>query len=91
MILRKFVIQKDKMTTAAIRQKLYEYIRFADDKKVKAFYTIVADEAVENILWWEDEKLMEELKRSDAALDSGEEIGIPWSEVKNQILNNRVK
>lgn len=33
--------------TAAIRQKMYEYIRFADDKKVKAIYTMVAEEVNE--------------------------------------------
>lgn len=30
------------MTTTAIRQRLHEYIRFADEKKVKAIYTEIA-------------------------------------------------
>ena len=46
------------MTTTAIRQKLYEYIRFADDKKIKAIYTVVADDAKETADWWEDKKLL---------------------------------
>ena len=29
------------MTTAAIREKLHEYINIADDKKVEAIYTMV--------------------------------------------------
>ena len=49
------------MTATAIRQKLYEYIRFADDKKVKAIYTIVADEANDISEWWEDKKLLEKV------------------------------
>ena len=32
------------MTTATIRKKLHDYINIADDKKVKAIYTIVEDE-----------------------------------------------
>lgn len=32
------------MNTATIRERLYEYIRVADEKKVKAIYTIVEDE-----------------------------------------------
>lgn len=32
------------MSTTQIRNRLYEYIRFADEKKVKAIYTIVEEE-----------------------------------------------
>ncbi len=32
------------MTIAAIREKLHEYINVAEDKKVKAIYTMVEDE-----------------------------------------------
>jgi hypothetical protein len=35
------------MSTAEIRQKLFEYIRMADDRKVKAIYTIVESEIEE--------------------------------------------
>ena len=35
------------MTTAAIRQKLHNYLETADDKKIKAIYTLVEDEVEE--------------------------------------------
>ncbi len=34
------------MTTSAIREKLYDYIRVADDKKIKAIYMMLEDEIV---------------------------------------------
>jgi hypothetical protein len=32
------------MTTTAIRERLYEHIRVADDKKIKATYTLLEDQ-----------------------------------------------
>jgi len=44
------------MTTAAIRHKLYDYIRVAEDKKVKAIYTMLAGEIEEDYDYWNDKK-----------------------------------
>ena len=74
------------MTTAAIRQKLYEYIRFADD-----IYTVVAGEANETAEWWEDKKLLEKVKRTDAKMESGEDKGVSWSKAKKQLLQRGKK
>ena len=74
------------MTATAIRQKLYEYIRFADEKKVKAIYTIVADEANDISEWWQDKKLLEKIKRADANMESGKDKGVTWQEAKKQLL-----
>ena len=82
----KFVYKLRAMTATAIRQKLYEYIRFADDKKVKAIYTIVADEANDISEWWEDKKLLEKVKRADADMESGKDKGVTWQEAKKQLL-----
>ena len=79
------------MTTAAIRQKLYEYIRFADDEKVKAFYTIIGPETNKTTEWWEDKELIAELDRMDAAMDSGEDEGISWPEAKKQLMERSKK
>jgi len=73
------------MTTAAIRQKLYEYIRFADDKKVKAIYTVISDDANETAEWWEDKKLLEKVRRTDADMENGKDKGILWQEAKKQL------
>ncbi len=74
------------MTTAAIRQKLYEYIRVADDKKVKAIYTIVAEGAEEGTEWWRDKKLVEKLNAIDSDMESGKDEGVNWAQAKDQLL-----
>ncbi len=73
------------MTTAAIRQKLYEYIRVADDKKVKAIFTIVEDE-IADFEWMNDKEFLAELERRSNEYKSGKVKGIPWDEAKKQIL-----
>ncbi len=77
------------MTTATIRQKLYEYIKFADEKKIKAIYTIVADETGNAEEWWKNEKLLEKVKQSDADMESGKDKGVPWAEAKKQLLKRK--
>lgn len=79
------------MTTANIRQKLYEYIRFADDEKVKAFYTIIAPEITAYTAWWKEKSLIAEMDATNAAIESGQEKTIPWSEVKRQLMETSKK
>lgn len=74
------------MNTAAIRQKLYEYIRVADDKKVKAIFTMVEDEVNEVSEWWEDKDLLDTLDKRSAALKSGKDKGTSWEDVQQKIL-----
>ena len=70
------------MTVTAIRQKLYQYIKEADDKQVKAFYTIITMCENESGEWWENEKMVEELKAQDADMDSGKDPGVLWQDAK---------
>ncbi len=70
---------------------MYEYIRFADDKKVKAIYAIVAEEADEINEWWADKQLLEKVERADADLESGKDKGISWAEAKKQLLQRGKK
>jgi hypothetical protein len=58
------------MRTTEIRQKLFDYIRVADDKKVKAIYTIVENEIQEESTIWTDE-FLEELNKRTAEFESG--------------------
>ncbi len=51
------------MTTLAIRKSLQEYIRFADEKKIKALFTIVEDEIKQKRDFWTTEFLKEMKKR----------------------------
>ena len=74
------------MTTTAIRQRLYEYIRIADKKKVKAIYTMVEDEFNESSDWTKDEQFMAELEKRSAEYKSGKVKGVPWEVAKKEIL-----
>ncbi len=69
------------MSTSEIRKKLFEYIRVADDKKVKAIYTIVENEIQRDADIWTDEFLQELNKRS-ADFESKKVTGYTWKEVK---------
>lgn len=46
-------------STTEIRQKLFEYIRLANDKKVKAFYTIIESEIENKPTIWTKEFVKE--------------------------------
>lgn len=75
------------MNTATIRQKLYDYIKVADDKKVKAIYTIIESEISEMTNWWNDEKFIEELDKRSADLKSGKDKGVNWLELKRKLIS----
>ena len=74
------------MTTIAIRNLLFEYIRFAEEKKVKALYTIIEDEINEMHNHWTKAFVLEMKKRSED-LDSGKAKGKEWSEVQKKAKN----
>ena len=73
------------MNTTTIRQKLHEYIKVADDKKVKAIYTIVESDINEMNEWWNDESFIAELDKRSSDLKSGIDKGITWDELKKRI------
>lgn len=61
------------MSDASIREKLHEYIRIADEKKLKAIYKLLEDEIEENAAWWKDASLVKEFdKRYDNWLNQKE-------------------
>ncbi len=74
------------MTIGKIREELYDLIRVADDKKVKAIYTLLKDEAIEKKEWWEDEATLDEFDRRVEAWESGKEKGFTLEEVKASVL-----
>jgi hypothetical protein len=74
------------MTTANIRQKLYDYIRVAEDKKVKAIYTMLEDEIEEAYDYWNDKDFVSELNKRSSELRSGKVKGVKWEDAKAQIL-----
>ncbi len=74
------------MSTADIRQKLFEYIRFADEKKIKAIYVILEDEIAEKHEQWSKEFEDEILRRIDD-FESGKDKGISRKEVTKKVAD----
>ena len=79
------------MNTSTIRKKLSEYIKVADDKKVKAIYTIIESDLNEIYEWWNDQELIAELDRRSDDLKSGKDNGHLWEEVKKELLDGQKK
>lgn len=75
------------MTTSAIREKLVNYLQIADDKKLKAIYTMVADEinTIEND--WDEDFVNEMEKRSKSFRDSTAKT-YTWEETKQAAIDN---
>jgi hypothetical protein len=69
------------MGVTEIRRKLFDYIREADDKKVKAIYTIIEREIQEDEYIWTDE-LLTELNKRTTDFENGKIEGYSWEEVK---------
>lgn len=78
------------MNIATIRKKLYEYIRVADDRKVRAIYTIIENNVIEPFEWWNDSELLTELELRSEQIKSGNDPGQLWEDAKKEILSNSI-
>lgn len=58
------------MSTSAIRQKLHNYLEVADDKKVKAIYTMMEEDIEKSAVQYTDD-FKKELDRRYAYYKSG--------------------
>jgi hypothetical protein len=72
------------MSTADIRHKLVEYIRFANDKKVKAIYVILENEIEEKHEEWTKE-FEDEILRRIENFESGKDKGVSRKEVTKKV------
>lgn len=70
------------MTTATIRERLQDYIRYADDKKVKAIYTMVEAEIIDTKDLWQDKNFVSEMNDRLKDFEELGEQGISWDELK---------
>jgi hypothetical protein len=70
------------MTTNQIRERLQEYIRFADDKKVEAIYTIVENEINEELDLWNDQAFLAELDKRLSDFENNRVESSSWDDVK---------
>ena len=72
------------MDTTAIRQKLHSYLEVANDKKIKAIYTMV-EEAIEEAEVEYTAEFKAELDKRYAAYKNGSEKAITAAESKKRI------
>lgn len=75
------------METEIIRERLQEYIRFAEDKKVQAIYTMVESEIQDDLDLWEDEGFLNEMRSRISDYESGKDPGVSWEEVQQNLRN----
>lgn len=73
------------MTSAAIREKLYDFIRVADDKKLKEFYLMLEDDITDELEWWKDKAFVKDLDKRYEAWGSGKEKGYSQRELDASI------
>ncbi len=74
------------MTTKAIREKLVKYLQVADDKKVKAIYTMVEDEINTSDNDW-DESFVAELYERSKSFADGTAKTFTWEETKQAAID----
>lgn len=73
------------MTSNALRYKLYDYIKVADEKKLKAIYALLEEDIEAAAEWWKDKQFVAELDARYEALKSGEDKGFTVNELTDRI------
>ncbi len=71
------------MSTTEIRNILHGFIDTAQDKKIKALYTIVETE-IERGNHWQDGKFIDEMNKRVDELETGKVKGYSWEQVKSR-------
>ena len=74
------------MKTEAIREKLVNYLQVADEKKLKAIYTMVEDEINTATNDW-DENFIKELEQRSKSFSDGTAKTYSWEETKRAAIN----
>jgi hypothetical protein len=74
------------MTISAIREKLQDYIKTADDKKIEAIFTLVESDIEKEYHWWEDEEFLDELDERGRRHKEGIDRAYTFEEAKEEIL-----
>jgi hypothetical protein len=77
--------------SSAIRNKLYDYIRVADDKKLFAIYNLLEGEIEDTNEWWKEKQFVEELDRRFMALEDGSDKGFTVKQLEESIDKLRTK
>ena len=76
------------MKSVELRQKLHHYIETAQEKKLKAIYTMVEDEIVEEYNHWSDADFVKEMNKRLNELEKGNTRSYAWDEVKKKAVKS---
>lgn len=79
------------MKVATIREKLSDYIRIADDEKIKAMYVLFKSEMNEELEWWQNNDLLQTFDTEYANWKTGKTKGYSLKEVDEKIEQTRAK
>ena len=79
------------MSSAAIRNKLYDYIRVADVKKLNAIYNLLENEIELTNEWWKDKKFTKELDNRYQALENGSDKGFTIDQLEKSVITIRTQ
>lgn len=79
------------MDTETIRERLYDYIRIADDKKIKAIYSILEDTITDEVKWWNDNRMVNEFQKRYDDWDTGKVKGYSMSDINEDISKLKKK
>ena len=75
----------------AIRHKLYDFIRVADNKKLNAIYQLLENEIDQTKQWWDDKVFTAELNRRFNSLENGTDKGYTLEELETSVSRLRKK
>ena len=73
------------MTTTAIREKLYNYVKTVDDEKIRAVYELFEDQLAPAVDWSQDEAFVAELDERVRRWEAGIDKGHTWEETEAAI------
>jgi hypothetical protein len=80
------------MTTVAIRQKLVDYMKVADDKKIKAMYALLEDDIEQEEMEYSDDFKAELDKRYIYYKNGGKMVSATEVDTRiNKILSGKSK
>lgn len=78
------------MITDAMRVELHEYIKVADEDRIKELFEIMMiDKNFKSVQWYEDEEFLAELDERTRRLEAGIDKGVTLEELEANIEERR--